>query len=383
MSQPTPPPRKIRTDRSRLPTGTLGKDGFQKDRQKSVLGPSCKDNSRPDDNSRKARQAKPQLETAEDDVPPYEYYSEILRNEMELRLNKSTLEMKSKLAAKYQREVDEAVATKLKHAVSAAQREMDAKFETLVRDTKARLNADFRRYVDEGVSETHNIARFPSYEGVNIVSGLSKLGEKWTIILVVKPSRSPHRSISNPNVGDPNRAFLGENGLLMVHENIVTKVRRAVYYDGRGNVKFMAECPPAKNPYQSIQGNAGKEPLLVWDAVNEAHASGGTTIKGANGVRQPPAYRRFFFHFTSNASLAVALHHIMYDNQRLTDEFFHPNPERNRFLKELNLPAHNIVSTASSAIDVNSSRIRRTPVNAQKLTRKYDGVDPTLESQAK
>ncbi len=113
------------------------------------------------------------------------------------------------------------------------------------------------------------------------------------------------------------------------------------------NVKFMAECPNLQ-PYNVIQGNAGREPLFVWDAVNEAHASGGTTIRGGEGGHAP-GHRRFFFHFATNATLAVTLYHIMYGKQNFTEELFYPEQgTRNRFLKTLNLPAHKVVSTLAS-----------------------------------
>jgi hypothetical protein len=348
--------------------------------KKSVLGPSREEsNPRPDDVLDRARfEVRPETAAAEDDAESqYEYYSHMLRREMELCLEKKEAKLAAWYHARYRRKVDDAVAAEL----NAALQEMNARREIAERETRARLDAEFRTRVLEGVSESHNIARIPSNEGVIIVSRLSQLDDAWSVILAVKPSKSPHRTISNPGIGDPLRAFLGENGTLEVHVNIVSKVRRAVYYDGRRNVKFMAECPPARFPFGVIQGNAGMEPLFVWDAVNEAHASGGTTIRGTAG--QAPGLRRFFFHFASNPTLAVTLHHIMYDNQNFTEEFFYQKQDKkNRFFKELNLPAHSVVSTLSSAISMNSPNVRRIRVNAQELTRKYNGVDPTMESQA-
>jgi hypothetical protein len=418
--------RKTTSNRSHLPTGTLGKNGFIRTtiRKKSILGPSYEENKsrpdavvpddrarvriqsktaedevprkksvlgpsreednshRPNDVSDRARvEIRPETTAAEDEVPQYEYYSEILRREMELRLERKEAKLAAWYHARYRREVDDAVAAELGIALSAALQEMNVRHEITERETRARLDADFRMRVLEGVSESHNVSRFPSNGGVNIVSSLSRPGDVWSVLLAVKPSRSPYRTISNPDVGDPSRAFLGENGTLEVHVNIASRVRRAVYYDDRGNVKFMAECPPARFPFSVIQGNAGMEPLFVWDAVNEAHASGGTTIRGAAG--QAPGLRRFFFHFATNATLAVTLHHIMYGNSNFTEEFFYPKQgKKNRFFKGLNLPAHDVVSTLSSAIKMNSPNVRRIPVNAQWLTRKYNGVDPTMESQA-
>jgi hypothetical protein len=416
--------RKTRPSCSHLPTGMLGKDGVIRtaNRKKSALGPSYDDNqSRPNDVSTKAG-VKIQSKTAEDEVPhkksvngpsrkasksrpdnvlnrmqfevrpktvaaeddaepQYEYYSHMLRREMELRFEQKEAKLAAWYPAHYQREVDDAVATELKVALSAALQEMNAKREIVEHETNARLNAKFCERVLEGMSELHNIARIPSNKRVIIALDLSQPDDAWSVILAVKPSKLPCRTISNPDVGDPLRAFLGKNGTLEVHVNIASKVRRAVYYDGRRNVKFMAECPPARFPLGVIQGNAGMEPLFIWDAVNVAHASGGTTIRGTAG--QAPGLRCFFFHFASNATLAVTLHHIMYGNQIFTKKFFYPKQgKKNRFFKGLNLLAHNVVSTLLSAISMNSPNVRRIPVNAQLLTRKYNGVDPTMESQA-
>ena len=60
----------------------------------------------------------------------------------------------------------------------------------------------------------------------------------------------------------------------------------------------------------AIQGNAPAPYIFVWDAVNEAHAS--------VGQAHAPGHRRFFFHFATNATLAVTLHHIMYGKQNFT-----------------------------------------------------------------
>jgi len=292
--------------------------------------------------------------------------------------SKSRPDKEARLYAQYEREVENAVAAKIEVALSAERQEMNEKFVIAERETRARLEAEIHQQVRKGVFDTHNLAAWPTNGGQIIVSDLSKLGDVWSVILAVKLSRSPYRTISNPYVGNPSRAFLGENGTLEVHVNIPTMTRRAVYYDNMRNVKFMAECPNLQ-PYNVIQGNAGREPLFVWDAVNEAHASGGTTIRGGEGGHAP-GHRRFFFHFATNATLAVTLYHIMYGKQNFTEEFFYPEQgTRNRFLKTLNLPAHKVVSTA---INMNSRNIRRLPVNTLLLTRKHNGVDPTGESQA-
>ena len=425
------------TDRtSHLPTGKLGKDGIPRaaDRKKSVLGPSREENTtlpddvvlrtlgkygiypaadrkksilvssreenktRPDDVVVPARRAKMHSRTASNVAPRkmsniksrpdfdvrsetasaeddkeqvYELYSHMLRREMEHRLERKEGELEDRLGARFEREVE----ARVEVALASALRELRERYVLGERECRTRLEAEHHMRVREGVNATHAVAKHPTNRGLIIVSTLSQKDDVWSVILSVKPHRwiSPYRTISDPDIGDPARMYLGANGKLEVHMNVKTRARRAVYYDAAGDVNFMAECP-TKEPHHAIQGNAGKESMFVWDAVNEAHESGGTTIRGAVG-RQAPGHRRFFFYFETNATLAVTLHHIM-GHQRYTEEFFSQGTT-NRFRKTVNLPAHHVVSTLSSA----SPNVRRMRVNSGQLMRKYDGVDPTNPSQ--
>lgn len=214
--EPSMSSRKSRPSCNHLPTGTLGKVGVIRtaNPKKSALGPSNDDNqSRPDDVSTKAG-VKIQLKTAEDEVPhkksvlgpsreeskpspddvldrarfevrpetaaaeddaesQYEYYSHMLRREMELRLEKKEAKLAAWYHARYRRKVDDAVAAELKVALSAALQEMNARREIAESETRARLDAEFGTRALEGVSESHHIARIPSNEGVIIMSRLS------------------------------------------------------------------------------------------------------------------------------------------------------------------------------------------------------------------
>jgi hypothetical protein len=93
--------------------------------------------------------------------------------------------------ARYQRKVDDAVAAELKVALSATLQEMNVRREIVERETRARLDAEFRTRVLKGVSKSLNITRIPSNEGVIIVSRLIQPDDAWSVILAVKPSKSP------------------------------------------------------------------------------------------------------------------------------------------------------------------------------------------------
>jgi hypothetical protein len=151
---------------------------------------------------------------------------------------------------------------------------------------------------------------------------------------------------------------LGENGQFMVQRNIVSQVRRVVYVV-RGEVTFMSKCPDSKYPWKVLQGNASKC-QICWEAINYAHTSGGTTVKGAEGLKQVAAARRFFFQFNDNASLSVVLYHMFYDSQKHLTQFFQ-----------------------STAINLfTQGRFYHTPSTPQQRKDENGGVDYYQESQA-
>ncbi len=73
---------------------------------------------------------------------------------------------------------------------------MNARREIAECKTRARLDTEFRTHILEGVSESHNIARIPSNEGVIIVLRLIQPDDAWSVILAVKPSKSPQDFLS-------------------------------------------------------------------------------------------------------------------------------------------------------------------------------------------
>jgi hypothetical protein len=203
--------------------------------------------------------------------------------------------------------------------------------------------------------------------GVSALKTLSKpVEDKWIATkCAIKLSKSPWRSISNQNIGDPNRGQLGDNGWFVVHENLNSK----------GIEKFVASVP--KNIHEAIFGNAGKEPCFAWDACNIAHCAGGTTIAGAEGSKDIVAFRRFHFAFTSNALISVALYHMFYERQGLLEEFF--NPKGSMFASEANFPDHKFVK-AELDMDVDDPNVRRAPCTPRKMKVKL-GYDTTGPSQ--
>jgi len=231
---------------------------------------------------------------------------------------------------------------------------------------------------DRGLqNECPNTSTFPSKP---IFPSSRKPAEgEWENVISISLRKSPWRSISNPNIGDPNRGQLGDNGQFLVQKNNVTGSRRVVYLDSAGVHKFVA-CVPHKYIHREIFGNAGKESCFAWDTCNLAHSAGGTTVAGAGAEvsNDIVAFRRFHFAFTSNALLSVALYHLFYERSDLLEEFF--DPKKRMYASEASVPAHAIVKEESD-MDVDGPKIRRAACTPKQMKLKH-GNDPTLQSQA-
>ncbi len=109
---------------------------------------------------------------------------------------------------------------------------------------------------------------------------------------------SPVRSLSNPNIGDPDRGNLGAGGTFEIYKCVETNQVIVQYLDSAGGKMFEAEAPPPSESHKQLFGNAGRDICFVWDAYNKVFTSGGTTIEGASSS-DATGCRRFFFWFRS------------------------------------------------------------------------------------
>lgn len=160
-------------------------------------------------------------------------------------------------------------------------------------------------------------------------------------ILCIKLTISPERSISDPSIGDPTRALLGPNGTFEVFKCVSTLKTTVRYVDEEGTVKFESVVPPKEDCHKAIQGNAGNDICMFWDACNAAFSSGGTTIQGALNPSHAVAHRRHFFWFESLDELKLVLYHILGNDRDLVDEFFTENGRF--FASERTQPDHDVV----------------------------------------
>jgi len=277
------------------------------------------------------------------------------KRQMEREMKELRAQFEHDMFIKQQREMEKWKANvdatyQIKHNKSIAANELVV--ESIIEKIKLETEATIQLGVDKALSNSFPIANFPINKHGNIVSALSKPGEKWVIICSVNMSNAPWRITSRNQ-----EMQLGENGQFMVQRNIVSQVRRVVYVV-RGEVTFMAECPDSKLPALVLKGNVGTC-TICWEAVNYAHTAGGTTIQGAQGLNQVAARRRFYFQFNCNPSLSVVLYHMFYDNQQLLEEFFNTTG-RNGFTVECFYHA---------------------PSTPQLRNDKYGGVNPDEPSQ--
>ena len=68
-------------------------------------------------------------------------------------------------------------------------------------------------------------------------------------------------------------------------------------------VIFLADVPDLPVAHVDIFGNAGLQPIIVWQAKNEEHARMGTTIKGAKDPLNATGSRRYYLYFEGKAEL--------------------------------------------------------------------------------
>ena len=214
-------------------------------------------------------------------------------------------------------ETEAKITAKFEHQLSIKQSQMERAADEWKLQTKC-FYAKSLLAKEQEMFNTFPIANFPTNKFGRIVSAISNPDDTWVLICSVNMSKAPWRIRTSQN----QVMQLGENGQFMVQRNMVSQVRRVVYVV-RGEVTFMAKCPDSKYPWKVLQGNVGTS-TICCETINYAHTSGGTTIKGAEGLKQVAAARRFYFQFNDNASLSVVLYHMFYDSQKHLTQFFQP-----------------------------------------------------------
>ena len=142
----------------------------------------------------------------------------------------------------------------------------------------------------------------------------------YVLVHSIQLTRSPERTTS---VGKYRRLELGEEGMLYVFKCTNTGNTQVHYVDNDGIKKLDAELNLGcvGEVYDTVKGNAGFENVFWWDALNKAHAAGGTTIKGAKNPKEAIGLRRYFFWFETLGDAVKTIYYVFGGNIDLVWEF--------------------------------------------------------------
>ena len=120
----------------------------------------------------------------------------------------------------------------------------------------------------------------------------------------------------------------------------------AQYHDSRGRLYFSSKIPGADQLHHYMKRQSGRGSEFYWEALNEEHEAGGTTIRGAEG-RGATGCRRYYFQFGSDGILSMVLFHMIYDGDsthtasNIVIDFFDETKEF--YVDTMTIPSHNII----------------------------------------
>ena len=170
-----------------------------------------------------------------------------------------------------------------------------------------------------------------------------------TEVVFKQPILSVTRSLSNPQVGDKNRAELGELGTLQVVRE--SDVRTVCYFDQANLLKFMSmapswtRAPTLQDEDFVLFGKGGLSNHVVWEATNVAGKSSST-------CDQEVLNRRFFFKFRDRTQLDTFLMALFGNgdpSRSILQEWY---DKSGRFYKhEATLPAHDMAAEENEMDD--------------------------------
>jgi hypothetical protein len=193
-------------------------------------------------------------------------------------------------------------------------------------------------------------------------------------------SRSPERTISNQNIGDISRQYLGDNGTFEIFKCLSTNIIIVRYLNHAGEKTFEAEAPQPEKSHAELQGNAGFDCCFFWEAYNKVVASGGTIIKDANKSSNPTMCRRFYFWFRSKEQLTSVLSHLLYHDMDLLEEFFR-NDGRFFAAVETKPPHEQVQGEDDMEVDDDDMQVRQ-PAKTLEEEQDEFGMNPHAMSQA-
>jgi hypothetical protein len=149
------------------------------------------------------------------------------------------------------------------------------------------------------------------------------LGNNIQILYEVKLKTPPQRSTSIKGFYKE----LGQGGTVFIVKCRETDTVKVRYAQNGGYTTFQAAVPATDSeiarkikPY-----HGGTKPAFYWDADNEAHEAGGTTIRGPmTPGKAKIGHRRFYFFFEDAVNLTIFLYELFSRRTFLVSTFFKP-----------------------------------------------------------
>lgn len=231
------------------------------------------------------------------------------------------------------------------------------------------IQSPVKKVVQSPVNEIES----PNKTTLQSSGGANKKDDPFEVICQIKLTISPERTTSRSK---RLKQVLGQGGILYFLKSLKNGRIRAKYIVN-GVEMFDSIVPLPDEVHKFVKGNAGYENVFYWNALNKAHAAGGTLVKGATTPSTSVGLRRVYFWFDSPHALTVALYFLFDQDTKLVEEFF--NKDGRFTVKQKTLPPH-IINHDDDEMDTDDDGIEidEAPDTAGEVE---DGFDPQCESQ--
>jgi len=222
-------------------------------------------------------------------------------------------------------------------------------------------------------SAVNDIIQSPNKATLQSPGGANRKDDPFEVMCQIKLTISPERTTSRSK---HLKQGLGQGGILYFLKYLENG-RIRVRYIVNGVEMFDSIVPLPDEVHKFVKGNAGYENVLYWNALNKAHAAGGTLVKGATTPSTSVGLRRVYFWFDSPYALTVALYFLFDQDAKLVEEFF--NKDGRFTVKQKTLPPH-IINQDDDEMDTDDDGIEMDEA-PDTVGEVEDGFDPQCESQ--
>ena len=204
-----------------------------------------------------------------------------------------------------------------------------------------------------------------------------------TVLFHFPVASCPYRSTSRGDflyLGDGN----GTLSIVYFGDDPSNKLH-VQYHDVNAKLFFSSKIPSVEEAHNYIKRPDGSGSEFEWDALNERHEEGGTTIRGAQGPGATGA-RRYYFQFQSEGTLSMVLYHMFHDGYSMnaTDLVIDFFDSSKLFYKDTKtIPPHTIIKMKNENdmdTDDDDTVQAGKPLSPQ-VAKKVYGNNPYNESQ--